>query len=176
MGFRSTLILGITIGLLAGSVGGVTAQEEEAPPLEPVVVTMVIRPGDDIGQPTYTEVDGRVERRGTVWAPTIVTASDPRLEGRITLSNDQDAYPGPDGPESFVLGMGTMRIETVDGAWQGSTPYFGVAADDRSVGSTVVLVGKGAYEGLYAVLDQTDWADIHGVIFPAPPPPVPAAP
>jgi hypothetical protein len=41
---------------------------------------------------------------------------------------------------------------------------------------TMVLAGEGAYEGLYAVLDVTDWADVRGTVFPAPPPAEPRAP
>jgi hypothetical protein len=144
-------------------------------PIAPVVVTAAIRPGPEVAESStsFEEVPGRVERRGTVWAPTI-TASDPRLEGRVTQRNDQDQYPGPDGPESFVLGTSTMRIENDEGAWQGSNVYFLVAEEGGAI--SVVLVGEGAYEGLYAVLDLTDWSAIRGVVFPAPPPPAPAAP
>ena len=34
---------------------------------------------------------------------------------------------------------------------------------------TVVLVGEGAYEGLYAWTDVSDWSAISGVIYPDPP-------
>jgi hypothetical protein len=99
------------------------------------------------------------------------------LQGDFTQSIPQDAYPGSDGPESFVLATQTIRIQNADGAWQGSASNF-IVADELS-GTTVVLVGEGAYQGLYAALDMTGATDsrgIRGVIFPAPPPPIPAAP
>jgi hypothetical protein len=141
--------------------------------ITPVVVTASLQPGNDIGNTTFTAVDGRAERRGTIWAPTI-TASDPRLQGSMTIASPQDTYGGPDGGESFVFGSGTYRIENADGAWQGSHSSFAVA--DKGGGSTVVLVGEGRYAGLFAALDVTDSANIRGVIFPAPPPAVPTAP
>jgi hypothetical protein len=139
----------------------------------PLAITASLQPGNDVGPTTYTEVDGRVERRGTVWAPTL-TASDPRLQGTMTISSPQDAYPGADGPESFVLGSATWRIETAEGAWQGSNT--GYAIGDQGGGATLILAGEGAYAGLYAALDVSDPTAIRGVIFPAPPPPTPAAP
>jgi hypothetical protein len=144
-----------------------------AGPALPVAITAALQPGDDVGQTTFTEVDGRVERRGTIWTPTL-TASDPRLEGTVRLSSPQDAYPGADGPESFVFRSGTWRIETTDGAWQGSDTSFEVG--DMGGGSTLIVAGEGAYAGLYAALDMTDGSNIRGVIFPAPPPPIPDVP
>jgi len=148
-----------------------------AGPGEPLVVTARIPGGGpDIGKTTRTEVGGRVERRGTIYDLTI-TASDPRLQGDLTMSVDQDEYPGAQGPESFVFGAATLRIETADGAWQGSGTSFAVA-DAQSC--SMVLVGEGAYSGLYAALDVLDAVtgngDIDGVVFPAPPPSAPAAP
>jgi hypothetical protein len=163
---RSTVLTAIAIGLLAGSAVGVTAQEEDAAatvPVEPVTFTASLRPGNDVGSTTYTEVDGRTERRGTVWAPTL-TVSDPRLEGDVRLASPEDQYPG-----GFTIRTNTWRIENDEGAWQGTMV-------DVGGGGTLVLAGEGAYEGLYVALDVTNPRDMRGVIFPAPPPPVPAAP
>jgi hypothetical protein len=160
----------VLVGMLGGSSLAVMAQEGP----QPVVVTMSIVPGDDVGHTTWDVAEGRVERRGTVRAPTIASTSDPRLDGDMTASIDEDQYAGPDGPESFVLGTSTIRIENPDGAWQGSGVAF--SGGGRGGSSTIVLVGEGAFDGLYAVLDVTDWGDVKGVIFPAPPPAVPSAP
>jgi hypothetical protein len=166
-GSRSIIGAAVAIGLLAGSAVGVTAQEEDAPatvPVEPVTFTASLRPGDDVGSTTLTEVDGRIERRGTVWAPTL-TVSDPRLEGDVRLASPEDQYPG-----GFTIRTNTWRIENAEGAWQGTMV-------DVGGGGTLILEGEGAFEGLYAALDVTNPSDMRGVIFPAPPPPpVPEAP
>jgi hypothetical protein len=99
--------------------------------------------------------------------------SDPRLDGTVLISFQTDEYPGWSGD----IGTGTWRIETADGAWQGS--YTIVEAEGFSDKPTAVLVGEGAYDGLTAVWEQTidpsGW-DIVGVIFPAGPPPVATLP
>ena len=40
----------------------------------------------------------------------------------------------------------------------------------------VWMAGEGDHEGLYAWTDFTDWGDVSGVIFPAPPPAMPTPP
>lgn len=183
IGVAAVVVVAVAgIALLSGRDSNVAAPSSPSPSPSasasagastgPVAITAALRPGRDIGQTTMTEVDGRVERRGTIWQPSI-TASDPRLQGTMTIGSPQDAYPGGDGPESFTFGSQTYRIENADGAWQGSGTRFAVA--DRGAGETVILAGEGAYAGLYVALDVTDPANIHGVIFPAPPPAIPAA-
>jgi hypothetical protein len=140
----------------------------DSPAVAPLPVTFSFTPGDDIAGTTLTDVDGHVERRGTVFNPTIDTASDPRLAGTMLISSPADYYPGADGPESFALSTDTIRIQGDDGAWQGSVTGF--SAPGQSVCYSVILAGQGAYTGLYAALDMTDYTDVHGVIFPAPPP------
>ena len=74
----------------------------------------------------------------------------------------------------------TLRIENGDGAWEGSAIDFSGASDlyDGEIQTipTTVLTGRGAYDGLIAVVMEVDgWADVRGVILPAPAPGIPAA-
>jgi hypothetical protein len=147
----------------------------------PFTAHLVWMGSSDIGNTTYTVLDGHTERRGAVWAPRF-TASDPRLEGRLTIRDDEDIYPGQEG--TFFAGMMTWRLESEDGAWQGSSPYF-LFSDPEYIAppDMLFLAGEGAYEGLYAGIVVPDLGlgsgtivDLQGVIFPAAPPPAPAAP
>ncbi len=169
-GIGSVVLIAQPFGQRAGSVPGAAT---DAGPMEPVAFTARIDWWRDIGDATYEEVDGHNERRGVVEAP-VITASDPRLEGRLTLSMDEDTYPTPEG--TLTLGTSTWRLETDEGAWQGSHPYFyDTATLDDVIDATVVLVGEGVYAGQFAVFEISD-TEIHGAIFPAGPPTAPAAP
>ena len=101
--------------------------------------------------------------------------SDPRLDGEVLISFQTDEYRGVKGLGD--LGTGTWRIDTSDGGWQGSYPK--IEGDGFSDKNTVVLVGEGAYAGLFAAweqtIDDTGW-DVQGFIFPAGPPPVATLP
>ena len=174
----------ITAGALVFALGGVLLiaqpfdQQEGVPsaatdavPIEPVEFTARFTPSSLVRTATYETVDGRIEGRGAAWAPIISEMSDPRLDGAMTYSEDGDQYLAPG---SYTLGTVTYRIETDDGAWQGSTPFFKVGGEYGT--GVVVLVGEEAYEGLYAWMDISDWSAISGVIFPVPLPLAPTAP
>jgi hypothetical protein len=150
---------------------GPGAAATDAALIEPVEFTAAFSPASSIRTGTVAAVDGHVEQRGNAWSPTISGMTDPRLDGRLTFSLNNDTY--PDG--AYDVGTATYRIETDDGAWQGSTPVVASGASDWDASGVVVLVGEGAYEGLYAVMG-TDWGEIHGVIFSGPPPEAPTAP
>ena len=168
----------VTMALLVTSVGPVSAQSAEpaADPTLPAAFTGRIVFGDQVRSGTVETVDGRTESRGGAWAPLIVTMSDARLDGDVTISFDDDAYTLPDG-STYGLGSGTWRIENRDGAWQGS--YTIVSTDEYGSVVTTTLAGEGAYAGMNAVWEQTigdsGW-DVRGVIFPAGPPDPPTAP
>jgi len=120
--------MAIALGLLAGPAVGVLAQEEELPaPRQPVAFTARFVPGPEVRAQTVEEVDGRREYRDVAWAPS-VTASDPRLEGTLTFSADEDGYQGESG--RFTVGHGTYRIENAEGAWQGSQLYLEASAPE----------------------------------------------
>ena len=135
----------------------------------PVEFTGVFSPGPGLREGEMTTVDGRVTERGTAWTPTIVEISDDRLDGRLIYAHDVDRY-AESGLRLFTV---TYRIENADGAWQGSTLEVSDVMDDLVmddlVGS-VVLVGEGEYDGLYAGMEQTD-GNVRGYILPGPPPP-----
>lgn len=106
----------------------------------------------------------------------IVETSDARLDGTATASWNEVEYPDADGTGTYSLSQYTVRIENVDGAWQGSALEFEGSAPqydgvELAVDGVLVLAGEGAYEGLHAVVVEVDgWNDIKGVILPAAPP------
>jgi hypothetical protein len=128
--------------------------------------------GPSVRSGTDTKANGRVESRGNAWAPVVIKMSDPRLAGDATYSDSTDSYPGA-ADTTVEFSTGTWRIRTADGAWQGSNTGIECPA------CTVVLVGEGSYEGLFAVWEGTaddSGLDVHGAIFPAAPPAPPAPP
>jgi hypothetical protein len=162
-----TLVIAQPFGQQGGVVPGA---ETEAGLMEPVEFTASFSPSSRVRTGTYEVVDGVTQQRGDAWTPVIFNMSDPRLDGTLIYSEDTDRYPG-----SIRLAAETYRIENDEGAWQGSTSVamVGSGYGDAAV---VLLVGEGAYEGLYAWADVGDWGAIEGVIFPAPPPDAPVPP
>jgi hypothetical protein len=174
---RTLAITLSTVALLAIPAFPVTAQSAEpVDPTVPAAFTGHIVFGDQVRFGTVETVAGRTESRGGAWAPVIVTMSDPRLAGDVTISFDDDTYTDPNGA-TYGFGSGTWRIENPDGAWQGS--YDIVSTDEYESVVTTTLAGEGAYAGMSAVWEQTigdsGW-DVRGVVFPAAPPDPPTAP
>ncbi len=167
-----------TLAIVAISFAPVSAQSAELSldPTQPAPFTGRIAYGGQVRSGTMDTVDGHIESRGSAFAPSMVSVSDPRLDGDVLISWQTDEYVASDGADQ-VLGSGTWRIETADGAWEGS--YVRLEADGLSDKSTAVLTGQGAYEGLTAVWEQTidgsGW-DIAGAIFPSGPPPAAVLP
>jgi hypothetical protein len=94
----------------------------------------------------------------SVWGFVPIEASDPRLNGTLTFTNNLHRYP----PEELrpimewpEILMGAARIQTDEGAWQ-EVPQVSYNRD-RQPGDTVdrAFVGEGAYEGLIAVATDT---------------------
>ncbi len=97
------------------------------------------------------EEDGLYYSRGTVGEWT-VEWSDPRLPPKMWHRIDFEGY-GGDEPDGGVTPYATsVLLQGDDGSWAGTGR--GVGYDDGFV--QTVLVGEGAYEGLYAILDRTD--------------------
>ena len=142
----------------------------------PVAFTGQISFGGQVRAETTETVGDHVENRGGAWQTSVISISDDRLDGDVTISFDTDEYKTSDG-SSYVVGSGTWRITTADGAWQGSYPI--VSTDEFTSVVTTTLVGEGAYDGMTVVWEQTltgsSWS-IRGVIFPAAPPAPPTAP
>lgn len=89
--------------------------------------------------------------------------SDERLSGDVTVTDNGDFYLSD--WESIL--WGTISIVNDEGKWDGSLVG---TSDESGVGSKYYeLVGSGAYEGLSAVVFETEASDeLHwgGVIFP----------
>jgi hypothetical protein len=136
---------------------------------EPVKFTAVFNPGPEVRRPTCEVIGGMTQCMGIAWSPHITDVSETRLDGVMTVSQNQNQWP----LQPWLL-METYRISNDHGAWQGSFPSM---SDGGAFGNaSVVLVGEGAYEGLYAWMDVSDWSAISGVIFSVPPPEAPAPP
>jgi hypothetical protein len=130
--------------------------------------------------------------RGAWFQPTVDEMSDPRLEGTITisLSSDRYYYPDLDVEDAPTLMRWSVRIETDEGAWQGSAPDAHLPGGLTQGWGLFMLEGEGAYEGLTASvwtkLDEAScscWShgprcmwDVRGLIFEGDMPPVPSRP
>lgn len=124
-----------------------------------------------------TRVDGAIVRvRGTVLL-TLERSTDPRVDGRGTITVDYDAYPDESGrPGATQVRYGHMRLENDDGAWSGR--FAGTLANGGFV-QTYWLRGEGAYAGLSYVVTAAGngnvWR-IQGLIFPGDLPPLGGGP
>jgi hypothetical protein len=173
----------LTAGAIVFAIGGVLLVAQPFDPqagvpgaevaeyTEPVEFTAVITPGPWVSHETCEVVGDWWQCQGEAWAPEITDVSDPRLDGEMTDSANTNKWPGQP-----MLAMETIRITNEDGAWQGSFPSVYDSYDESSGAMSVVLVGEGGYEGLYAWMDVTDWSAINGVVFSYPPPEAPAPP
>jgi hypothetical protein len=183
----SALISGATI-LVMSAVA--TAQSPEpsstiiAPPTE---FTARSECGPFVGNEVLERVTGqtedgdpvvRTERRGNAWL-IVWEASDPRLQGTLTLSSSEDSYDveGASGGPT-AINRETMHIENADGAWKGTLLGFS-SGDEASESPMRLLIGEGAYEGLTALLYQITTpeevglacaADHRGIVFEQAPP------
>jgi hypothetical protein len=127
----------------------------------------------------------RRETRGAMWRVNHVEMSDPRVSGTYTAYFDYDEYITPqidieDCP-GFFSGLLTLEGET--GGWRGSWVDMGWAESpyDADQWTTIVLSGRGAHEGLTAMLamrfaEETCGWDVQGIVFEGAMPPVPDAP
>ena len=147
---RTTTISILALGLLAGSAVGVAAQDEEAAATGPVEFTAKWAFGPDVRAESLELVDDVFMYRGGAWRPGVLTAaSDPRLEGTISIAANHDDY--ANGPTIFNY---AFRIENEEGAWQQQpTINIDTGPDDADT-TTGVMVGEGGYDGLIAVFDN----------------------
>ena len=114
---------------------------------------------------TTTEVANGTQIRGFEATGTVVM-DDPRVTGTGTLRLSLDTH-GRVGTE-----WGTYRLETADGAWEG-TLAGGSWNDGDASDVAGYLVGSGDYEGysLYVDVRSSGFAmELEGIIFPGPPP------
>ena len=142
--------------------------------------------GDDIAHVTGVAVDTNDGQRGTTtYTPrgveerdasyvADVSASDPRLSGRLTTKHGYDTIFGVPGTAAMA---GLERLENDDGAWEG--PFRGVTyPGTNDMHYQAVMSGSGAYEGLTAVVRADNARNQHefefeAVIFPGRLPEIP---
>ena len=173
-GIKTTTIAILATGLLTGSAVGVAAQEEDTGPEGPVEFTALWSWGPGLRADTTEGADGVVTTRGGAWRPGVInSASDPRLEGTLSISANSDQYMG--GPEVWNY---AFRIENDEGVWQQlPTITLDSVIDDLNT-TTGVMVGEGGYAGLIAVFDNLEegqsWR-LHGYIIEGELPPAPEA-
>jgi hypothetical protein len=90
--------------------------------------------------------------------------SDPRLNGTVTWAANEDEFLLDDnGLNVSVVGVSIVNEE---GAWR-MLPEVRFETPDvvpGAVPAQFVLVGEGAYEGLYAVLASTDLGSTNGTL------------
>ena len=147
----------ITIGLLAGSAVGVTAQEA------PVEFTAEWGFGNNIVHGERVDDEDAVRYRGDVWRPSTVTeATDPRFRGELTNSWNHDDY-----PDGSTIGAVTYTVSNDEGAWI-MEPTLTLDFPDPGVASwNVVFVGEDAYEGSLALVNIVTVGEgwqLHGYI------------
>ena len=125
-------------------------------------------------------VEGNVRQRGRD-STGRMEMSDPRLSGDVAVTGQRRPLVrrSCNGPLADIL-WGTIEIANDGGTWAGtSVGTSDVSADGTGIGY-YELVGAGAYEGLSAVLFQTETYDpatdssryfFKGVIIPGDLPP-----
>ena len=155
-----------------GSVPGAATDDESVRPA--LATGFVIWP--DGTSDTYRESYQRTTMPdGTfreVWTDIAsVEMNDPRLTGAYTIEYAVDRF----DDSGTDLGWGTVRIENDAGFWEGTSVG---TSDPTALGREVSyyeLIGGGAYEGLSAIVFETEmpaheWA-WSGLIFPGNQPP-----
>jgi hypothetical protein len=175
---KTGLISILAVSLLAGSVVGVAAQEEETEPSTPAVVTgNMLGVGEPVQEPVETVVDGVSQGRGGVIAGDQFEADDPRLTGSVSQAVNGDLRTVGDTP-AFLLSI-SLRIENDEGAWSGPCDLL-VVADGRRDPFACLFSGEGAYDGLsaYLVFENPEEPPnpFQGLIFEGGLPPTPELP
>ena len=161
------------------------APTQAVAPRPPVEFTGSVACGPPVRSPTEETLDvgddGTVlaRNRNGAWQQT-VSMSDPRLEGAIHHTYEDDVYRAAgadaDGPSVTAY---TWRITNDEGTWEARVNK-GTFADGSPIGDPpTVLVGSGGYDGLVAVFEVTEEreqgcvVDVRGIIFDGAPVPEP---
>jgi hypothetical protein len=153
-------------------------------PQPPVEFTGTIACGVPVRNPTTESIelgDGIIlsKNHEGAWQQT-VTMSDPRLEGAIYHTYEDDVYlPEVGATDGLRVSAYTWRITNDAGTWEGRMTSA-TFADGLPVGEPPgVLVGSGGYEGLSAMFEVTEEReqgcviDVRGIIFAGAPVPEP---
>jgi hypothetical protein len=165
---RSRSVALIVGALLASVSPAAMAQSPEPEVSAPVEVTATGVAGDCVEG--TVETVGRVVRSRDGYCNPVWTWSDPRLNGKVTISLNNDEY--LDGNVS--IGSFAYLTENDEGAWRSRpVPVIEVPGKITTREGTWVLDGEGAYEGLVAVLSITDYYTPQGYIIEGDLPPAP---
>ena len=149
---RLSLVGTVLLVLLVGLGGAVLAQDESAsdPGYTLVTGTTTAEQWHADAEQSWEE-DGVLYSRGTVGEWT-VEWSDPRLPSKMWHRIDYEGY-GENQPDGGVTPYATSVLLMDDqGSWVGTGR--GVGYGEGFV--QTVLVGEGAYEDLYAIIDRHD--------------------
>jgi len=137
--------------LLLGGVTGVAAAQSESDSSRVTQFTGTITEENwNFESAVDWEEDGVYYSRGAI-AEWTVEWTDPRLPSQMWHSLDFEEYL-PSTPDGAVPYATSVLLRGEDGSWLGTGR--GIGYDEGFV--QVVLVGEGAYEGLYAILDRKD--------------------
>ena len=150
---RTSLISAIIIGLLAGSMVNVAAQDEE---------TAV----------EFTGAIGFGPSRGSYWdTPIVEPFTDPRLAGEFRTWANNHVYSG-----GLMLFTGAFSMHDDEGAWV-QRPGLRINHPGGTSATTVIVMdGQGAYDGLTIVAEVSlanERYDLHGYIVDGELPPAP---
>ena len=145
----------LAIGLLAGSVFGVAAQEEEAAAAAPVEFEAQWAFGHELPFEISagSGVDKVVRYRDGAWRPRVLlAASDPRFQGTPTLATNRDDYALMDGPQIL---HGQFRVANDEGAWQQRPALSFNFPDGEAAATVMVFDGEDGYAGLTVLASNT---------------------
>jgi len=163
-----TLAGAVILGLLAGLVGVVVAQDPAEPSVEGAgPVTGKLIGGERIQWPEVAMVEGDQERRGAMWADTL-ELDDPRLSGTIRYLMNRDVIGGQIKQGLGEVLTGTVEITNDMGSWIGTMRGY-VREDPRRHYWDIELTGTDAHEGNSALLHVQGLSmtyEVEGFVFP----------
>jgi hypothetical protein len=153
-GMRIGAIGGLALVALCVTAIGVAAQSDGEEVAAPVEITGESTGGLCPDGGTSTQVGDVTQSRGFSCNP-VYSWSDPRLEGTVTWTKNEDQHLDGSG---LTMATVARRIENADGAWQ-QRPELGVtfpwSIEVAEQTWLHVFDGEGAYEGLIAVTELT---------------------
>jgi len=157
---RLSLVGTVTLVLLAWMSGAVLAQGETDGVVTHVTGTIVDTFYDDsTGELTFAPGDVH-HMSGATYIETNEW-SDPRLPAEKRMVLDFTTYPYEGG--RLMVTRTSIRMDGADGSWVGTG--VGLSRPDGNSQGQDVLVGEGAYEGLFMVLNCGSETGCDGFIF-----------
>lgn len=163
-------LAGLTsLALLVGVGGAVISQDEaDAVPVAHVTGTIIDTFYDD-STAEYTESPGEVHHmKGATYVETNEW-SDARLPAEKRMVLDFTTYPYEG--DRLMVTRTSIRMDDEQGSWVGTG--VGLSRPDGTSQGQDVLIGEGAYDGLFAVLTCGSAAGCEGYIFAGEMPPQP---